>query len=656
MRLSQRILTLLLLIASSSLFAQENEADILFQVNSTTVSANEFMWLYNKNNPDSELIEIDKYLELYTLLKLKVEEAKELDLHLSDAFHKELSSYRKQLAKGYLSDQNVKEALLKKSYERSTIEILAFHVLIRCAADASPADTLKAWQKAIAVKERIKLGEPFMSVARGASDDPTARDNGGNLGYFTVFQTPITFEDAVYSMKPGNLSDPVRTSDGYHIIKVQDIRPASGKVKVAHIMKATPPGSSELQLKKAKTEIDSIYSLLNSGENFARLAHDFSDDKGSAPNAGELPWFGVGAMVNEFSDTSFSLLRNGDISNPFRTMYGWHIVKRLDKEAPLSYKENRTVLESKLSQSYLESLSKKSFVDGLKAEYSYNVNKKQLEWFYSIADSTFRSGNYDWYNKNIPEGFIISYASRKISNKEFCDYISIMGKRAFTNDSIKYINTLIDLKSYDELVVYENSQLEQKYSEFAYLMNEFFDGILLFEITDLRIWAHLKGESEGLQEYWESRKEEFKTPRSTKANIYTIGTNLGRKKSGRMAKEIKKAIKAGSNSDQILIIGNNANKKNISMLSSQYAEGDNSIIDNVKRNVGIHTFTNNKGTHIVEITSITEPEIISYEEALPLIIADYQKLIEKEWYQQLREKFDVRINNSLLEQLKAKYR
>ncbi len=656
MRLSHRILTALLIVATSSLAAQEIGNNILLKVNETLISTNEFLWLYNKNNPESGRSNIDEYLELYTLLKLKIEEAKDQGLHLTESYKNELSSYRKQLAKGYLTDQSIKEELLQESYKRSNKEINAYHVLIRCAADASPGDTLQAWQKAMAIKERIRLGEPFMAVARGASDDPEARKNGGNLGYFTVFQTPIAFEDAVYNMKIGKLSNPVRTAHGYHIIKVQDIRPASGRVKVAHIMKVILSGNTNTQRKRAKAEIDSIYSLIQSGENFSELAIKYSDDKGSALSGGELPWFGVSKMPHEFSEVSFKLLRDGDISRPFLSIYGWHIVKRLDREAPLSYEEKRKILESEMSQSYLESISKQSFVDSLKTEYNFKLNRDNLEWFYSIADSSFRSGTYRWQDKNIPKGDLFTFASVSVSNIMFCDFISIMGKRAFSNDSIKYINTLLNLKSFDEVLQYENSILEDKYPEFAYLMSEFSDGILFFEISDKIIWSHLNGDSEGLKEYWESVKEEFMTEQSVEAEIYTIDKSYGRKKTLRLAKKIRKGLKAGAGKDAILAMGNSPNRNNIKELSESFSSGDNSIIDNIKLARGITTYRNSDGTHIVKISKVIEAEYLPYEEAIPLMIDDYQKKIELEWHKQLRDKFDVTINENTLRQIKANNR
>ncbi|MEE4116297.1 MAG: peptidylprolyl isomerase [Marinilabiliaceae bacterium] len=645
-------LTLLVFLIGSMAGAQDWKEEVLLTVNDSRVSAGEFMWVYRKNNSNTNKSTVDEYLELYTLFKLKVEQAKEEAYHQTESFSRELEGYRKQLAKNYLTDQGIKEELLKNAYERSKEEINVYHILVKCPADAIPSDTIMAYDKAKNIRERIRLGEPFVSVARGASDDPSAMFNGGNLGYLTVFQTPIVFEDAIYSMKPGELSRPVRTSEGYHIIKVQDRRPESGSVKVAHIMKATPPGASKEIINETKSEIDSIYSLLLGGGSFSELARNYSDDKGSALNGGELPWFSTGQMVHEFSEAAFSLLRDEDITLPFRTMYGWHIVKRIDRKAAPGYEEKKNILESKMSQSYLESLGKKSFIDKLKNEYNYKVNSECLDWFYSVADSAFRAGSYRWYEKDIPDNDVFSYAGREVSAKDFADFISKMGKRAFSSDSIEYINRLLDLKSYEDLENYENSILEQKYPEFRYLMNEFHDGILLFEISDKEIWSKTSKDSDELRAYWESRKNEFLTEESIRARIFSIDEKAGKRRTKILVREIRALIKQGADSSSIMLLDDGFNKEFLSYSHNIYKRNENTVIDNIRWHTGTIVFKDSNGTYIVDVENVKEASPLPYDEAISFIIDDYQEMIEKNWVQQLRNKYPVRINKVILNRIK----
>lgn len=639
---------LLLTVCQSVLFAQDIDSRVLLTINGKDFTAGEFLWLYEKNNSGSSISSVSEYLELYTLFRLKVEAAIDQGLDQTDSFRNELNGYRKQLSRNYLADQEIKEVMLKKAYDRSKEEINVYHIMIRCPADATPSDTLAAYAKAMNIRERIKLGESFKSVAKGASDDPSARFNGGNLGYISVFQTPLNFEDVVYSMSPGNLSGPVRTSEGYHIIKVQDRRKNSGKVKVAHIMKACPPGSSEEETARAKAVIDTLYKQLLSGLQFEELARKYSDDKGSSPSGGELPWFGAGEMIHEFSEESFKLLRNGDISPPFRTIYGWHIVKRIGKEGPLPYEEARNMLESKMSHSYLESLSKKSFIDKLKKEYNFAIDKSKLNWFYSVADSLFRSGNYNWGKKNMPVGNIYTYSDKAVSTKEFANFISSMGVRAFSDDSIRFINTLLDLKSYDDLVKYEDSILEDKYPEFGYLMKEFYDGILLFEISNNEIWSKLGEDSPGLKSYWESRKDEFMIEEEVSGRIATIAPGAGKKRTRKLSKELKKLIRSDIEDNRMVEYGRTGKKDLVSVVSGTFLKGENNILDNVNKSRGTSVISDNRGTHIVYISEIKEAKPRPYEEARSYIIDDYQTLLENNWHKQLREKYNVKINESVL--------
>ncbi|MEE4214826.1 MAG: peptidylprolyl isomerase, partial [Bacteroidales bacterium] len=472
-----------------ALNSSAQEAGTLIRVNDRSVSIEEFKWLYQKNNTLENHTAIDEYLDLYIRLRLKVEAAEEAGIHKRESFRTELEGYRKQLAKNYLADSEVKERLLEKAVERYETEIHVLHILVRCPPDAPAADTLEAYNRALNIRQRIRLGEPFESVARGASDDPTVNLNGGNLGYLTVFQTPPPFENAIYRMKEGQLSMPVRTASGYHIIRVQDKRDRQGRIRVAHIMKATPPGSTERVRDKAKSEIDSLYLLLQQGADFGTLAEKNSDDRMSAANGGELPWFGSGEMIHEFSVAAFDLLRDNEFTRPVKTLYGWHIIKRLDREAPLQGSEAKKFLESRLPNSYLLSESKKSFTEKLKKEYHYRLNQEAVDWLYAIADSSFRHSGEHIIQERLPEDTLYSFATEQCSMKEFAVFIRQNGNTAPAHNPEVFINTLLDRKVYEHLLGYENSILEDKYPEFRYLMNEFYDGILFFEISDSLIWS-----------------------------------------------------------------------------------------------------------------------------------------------------------------------
>ena len=367
--------------------AQEPDKKILMTVAGRNVEEGEFIRMFNKSLDPGNKSEINKFLEQFIAFKLKVADAMSEGYDTTRAFSEELNGYREQLAQSYLTDSDIKERLLKRAYERSLLEVKASHILISCRPDAAPADTVRAYMKALEIRKRILDGESFERVAKASSDDKSVSVNNGNLGYFTVFQMIAPFEDAAYSLNPGELSMPVRTSFGYHIILVADKRPSRGKVRVAHIMKAVPPGSNDTLVRKAKAEIDDIYSQLRSGKSFPELASKYSDHKESAVRGGEMDMFGVGEIIPDFAEAAFAIKDTGEYSEPVRTAYGFHIIKLLERKAPASYNEAKPYLESKLNQSNLNMIGRKSFIARLKKEYNFRIDTTVYNWFTSHTDS-----------------------------------------------------------------------------------------------------------------------------------------------------------------------------------------------------------------------------------------------------------------------------
>ncbi len=651
MKIRKPITYAIVLLLTLNLNAQINDA--LLKVNDREVSADEFKWLYLKNNSGDQYTDIEKYLDLYTRLRLKVEAAEEAGIQRRASFKSELAGYRKQLAKNYLTDQDVKDRLLDRAYERYKTEIHALHILIKCPADASPKDTLRAYNRAMGIRQRIRLGEPFESVAKGASDDPTVNINGGNLGYFTVFQTPLAFENTVYEMEPGELSRPVRTADGFHIIKVQDKRQNQGRIKVAHIMKATPPGSTEAVRARAKHEIDSLYRLLENGADFSMLAKNNSDDMMSSQNGGELPWFGSGEMIHEFSVAAFRLLRDNDFTKPVKTVYGWHIIKRLDKEPFPKYEEAKKYLESRLSQSYLLSLSRKSFAEKLKKEYNYELNNNALEWFCSIADSAFRYGENYIIAGTVPGDILYSFASEKCSMPDFATYIKQNGNQAPGYNSEIFINTLLDQKVYNHLIDYENSILEEKYPEFRYLLNEFYDGILLFEISDSLIWQRSENDSTGLKQYYNTRKDEFIEKAEARARIYEIAEDAGKSRTRKILRAIRRHHDSEDYYREAMDVAISGKDTLVKITEGTWQKGENTLLDNVKWNRGLNQQQKNNGIILVDILGIKKERYKDIEDVKGRIIPGYQKYLEEKWLRDLREKYEVSVNMELMEKLKS---
>lgn len=634
------------LFLSVSLFGQDWKNKTLLTIDGEDIPAGEFVGMYERTNDE---VSIDDYLNDFILYKQKIADAKHERLDKEPSFGKELQSYRDVLAKDYLTDKSASEKLLKEEYNRLLKEVNAWHILVLCSSTASPADTLAAWQKAVNIRERIMLGEPFEQVARGASDDPSVKSNGGNLGYFTAFQTVMPIENAAYTLATGELSHPVRSADGYHIIKVTDQRDARGSVLVAHIMKMSPPDFSKEEATKAEEAIKDIYNRLQAGSSFEEIARKESDHIASASNDGQLDWFGVGEMNPEFSEAAFSLSTKGSYSKPIRTVDGWHIIKLIDKKSPPSFEEARSYLESQYKQSSLSSIARKSLVDKLKKEYNYIIDEVSKEWFVSHSDTLVTRGLVGYNMSNIPEGILYSFANIKVSNSDFAKFVQYRGPVIKTDEPHAFVNAMLESSASDQIINYEDSILEDKYPEFNELIHEYSEGVLLFEISNRRLWEKTTIDTTALMSYYESQKNNYLSNRSLEAKSYTYKNRAGAKV---LAKTYKKYSKK-PNGDAIMASKLNTRTDTLLIIEDGvWYEGDNTYIDNIRWSEGTEKTTINGFPAIIKITRVNQPAPLPFEEVREVIVSGYLESITNSWEKQLKTDYPVTINDSVLEEVK----
>ncbi|MCX6253414.1 MAG: peptidylprolyl isomerase [Bacteroidia bacterium] len=649
MKIRSSLLIILIFLMPVICQAQDLNNKVLMTVNGSKIQAGEFIRMYNKSLEPGKTLDLDVYLQQYIVFKLKVTDAVNEGFDTTRAYRNELNGYRNQLAQNYLTDTQTREKLLRKAYQRSLTEINAWHILIALPQEASPEDTLKAWQKASDIRERITKGESFEHVARGTSDDQSVKENGGNLGYFTVFQMIMPFEDAAYTLKKGVVSMPVRTPYGYHIIEVTDKRPSKGRIRVAHIMKAAPPGTAEKEAKQAEEEINNIYKKIQEGTPFGELAKKYSDDKVSAAKGGELNWFGSGEIISNFSEAAFALRDTGNYTKPVRTIYGWHIIKLLDRKPPGSFEETRSFLESKINQSFLNSISKKSFVGKLKKEYKFTINQIAYNWFVENTDTLIIQGLKKYDRTNMPAGNLYSFANQYITTKEFANYIEKRGSMIVTDDSVIFINRSIETRASDHLINYENSVLEKKYPEFRYLMNEFHDGILLFEISGKKVWDRVNNDSLGLHRYYEDHKNSFLSRRGIEAKIYTLKLSKGEKS---LSSAFKKYSRKPDSGDRL---SEKFNKKNDTLLiikEGKWFESDDPEIDNIQWVTGSQSFSKDGFPSIILINKVIGPVPLKFDEVQGEMMTGYQEFLESEWIKQLKGKYDVKIDSLVLDEVR----
>jgi peptidyl-prolyl cis-trans isomerase SurA len=635
------VLSFLVACALNPVLAQDKNATVL-SVDGEPTSLEEFENIFRKNNRDSAISQqsLDEYMELFINFKLKVKEAREAGLDTVKKFKTELDGYRNQLARPYLTDTDKLNDLMREAYKNQTQEVRAMHILIKTDANATPADTLRAYNKTMAIRERLMKGEDFASLAKAVSEDPSAKDNGGDLGYFTAFQMVYPFEKAAYDTKVGEVSMPVRTRYGYHLIKVVDKRSARGEIHVAHIV--VKPKSETDGEANAQTKINEIYQKSLSGEStFEDLASKFSDDPTSAKKGGELAWFGTGKMVIEFEDAAYSLKNNGDVSQPFKTSFGWHIVKRLDYKPLPSFESMEKELKNKVSKDSRAEQTRKSFVEKLKKEYAYTIDEVELAKLVEKADSNAFEGKL-YVNKKSLEKPLISMTGLTITVNDFNEHMRTKGRSKPTMSPADFVKTSALKFGEDKLLQLEDARLEEKHTAFRLLMKEYREGILLFEMTDQMVWSKAVKDTAGLAAYYEANKENFKWPERANVIIYTCSTP-------EIAKKTRKMLNAGKDKSTIAGELNQESQLNLQVQEGVFAREDNALLDKTTWKVGIsEDIADNGQIVIVQFKEIIPPTIKKLDEARGMITSEYQTYLEQQWITEMRAEHKYQVNKEVL--------
>ena len=624
-------------------------AQTVVTVDGDAVSADDFAHIFKKNNRDSVVTPeaLDEYMDLFIDFKLKVQAAKDLGMDTAASFVNELAGYRTQLARPYLVDNDLLDALVQEAYDRTLEEVRASHLLVRLSAEATPLDTLAAWNKALALKERIAAGEDFAAIARsrGGSDDPSVKDNGGDLGWFSAFMMVHPFEDACYRSPEGELVGPIRTRFGYHIIQVTGRRPARGEVRVAHIM--IRPDEKKGGAEEAKTKIEALAAELAAGANFSELARQHSDDQSSRTKGGELPQFGTGRMVETFEEAAFALAEDGDVSAPVRTQYGWHLIQRLEYQAPPSFEDTKRDLEKRLQRDSRSEQVRKSFIEKRKAEYGFSIDEKRFAQVLevTVVDSMLQP---IVVKKGLAKKSLLTIGNEKTPVSEFIAFID--GKRARMDvtgrDAKSLLRDALDRFSSEAVIAYEDARLEQKHNDFRLLMEEYHDGILLFELTDQKVWSRAVRDTTGLNEFWNDHQSEYAWKTRIDGRIFRCADAAA-------AERIEMVAKAGGDIETERREMVSENPLSITVEDRRLEEGINPVFDAALQELngksGITGMQEVDGQiRFVQIVEVVAPTGKTLDEARGKVIADYQDHLEKTWIAELRTRYEVEVNTEAL--------
>lgn len=638
-------------------FAIQAQDEILMRINGKPVTKSEFERIYHKNNIQdnaSDSAQIRDYLTLFVNFKLKVTEAEQLGLDTLSSFLQELQGYRDQLARSYLKDTVTEEEFARQEYERLKWEVKASHIFVRCAMDAAPEDTFRAWNKLAEASRRLKKGEPFEKVARELSEDASTAPNGGSLGYFTALTMIYPFENTAYSLLPGQISAPLRTSTGYHLIKLYECRPSRGEVRVAHIMKAVPRGSNDSAFVKAEKEIVAIYDSLLSGKDFTELASKYSDDKYSGMQGGTLPWFAAGRMVPEFQEAAFALKNPGEISKPIRTPFGYHIIKLLEKRNLAPYEELRGAIKNQLSQMGLSSAVQEATNRKLKTEYGFKEYPEALQAFYQVIDTSFLKNKEKWEIDFFKEmnRIMFTIGDERYTQQDFAQFILDKGHTRKRYNPYYFVASLYKDFTENMLQQYQKNHLEEKYPEFRFLMQEYHDGILLFDLTDKVVWSRASTDTAGLEFFYKKNMKKYLWGERLDAAVYICNDSTIALKAISLApKREKKKFSAEWLAAKVC--PEDTTRSCIKIEELRVEKGDNPIVEKAGWSTGISGLIPDNGKVVFVVKrKIIPPSQKTLQEARGLVIADYQDELEKQWIEQLRAKYKVEINEEVLSKVK----
>ena len=632
-----------LIVLSSLFYAQD---PIILTINEDNIHKSEFEQIYWKNKKEKTATkeDLDEYIKLFVNFKLKVLAAENEGLDTSKKFINELTGYRIQLEKPYLTDTSINEDLLKEAYYRTANEVNASHIMTKLPSNPSPSDTIRAWKKISKLRESIvNENENFEEVAFKFSEDQSAKNNKGNLGYFNAFKMIYTFEDAAYNTNVGEVSKIVRTRYGYHILKVNSFRKAKGEIRTSHIMIAVD-NKNKADNEKALIEINNIHQKLIDGEKFTELALEKSDDRNSAKKGGDLGWISSSSsFYKEFKDAVFSLQNDGDFSKPFRSPNGWHIVKRMGFEPIKDYDELKYELKNKIQKDARSQKTISSFIEKLKKEYQLQNKLNTTEISSILKNKNFNNENIA-LNKNIKNvnKTCLSFANISFSNFDFITYINKVGAIDQCIENKNEISRIFKNFINKKLIEYEKTQLQTKYPEFKALLKEYRDGILLFEISDKKIWTKAIKDTLGLKEFYKENSDKWIWPDRIKAEYFTSDS----KKQIKKVYSLKK--KGEISNDSIINFANTLDgrttfKSEISEVSST----NNSSLETISIGLQKPSYKDGKW-EIINIVEAIPSRPKTLEEAEGIVVSAYQNELENRWLIELKAKNKIKVHYKTL--------
>ncbi len=650
---------LVLTIATSVFAITTGWTQTLFTFGNNAVSKDDFLRIYQKNSlnkkPDFSEPALKEYLDLYSLFRMKVKEAELQHLDTLASIQNELNNYRKQLAKNYLTDEQVQNKLITEAYDRKKEEVHVAHILILMSPTAPSADTVTPYKRIDSIYNAItKKKADFAELAKKYSDDRGSKDKGGDIGYITALQTVYAFENAAYSTPVGKVSAPFKTQFGYHILKVIDRRPTLGEVKVAQIMVAAPKSKGIDGVEAAQKRIDSIKADMKKGVDFKDLVKKYSDDKYSVNDGGELQPFGVGRVDPTFEKAAFALKNPGDISEPVQTDYGFHIIKLLAKYPLQPYDSIKSQLKRQVESDSRSQVARETFYEKIKQKNQFKEFRANLDPVIArmskIPDTgrtanTFKASDYNDMNQPLFE-----LGGKQYMQKDFVTYAENITRGRLMGPKAAVVRDLYNMYTTTVVNDLEEHRLVEEHPDFKNLMDEYRDGIMLFELMERNVWGKASRDTVGLKAFYETRKGKYLWEPGFTGAVYKFKNEKALKEGQKLLakKELKdediiKKMNTDSMPDAVAIQrGHYEFSKFNEVPKTSIAKGK--VTEPKKNDDGTYT--------VVKVNEVFDaPTSKSLEDARGYVVAEYQDYLEKEWNESMRRKYPVKVNDQVFKSI-----
>jgi len=523
-------------------------------------------------------------------------------------------------------------------------EVNASHILILVSPNALPKDTMRAYNRIKDLRKKAVGGMNFDTLSYYNSEDPSAKTNFGDLGYFSAFDMIYPFETQAFQTDPGNISQIFRTEYGYHILKVKDKRPYRGEVKVAHLMLRLNTNPKEEDVQNAKRKIDSIYVQLKNGADWKTMVRSYSEDASSSGNGGELNWIRTNSPVAKpFREAAFALENPDDFSEPILTEYGWHIVKLLERR-PLAAKEDmvdRIRMQVNREPERVK-MSQEALATRFKNENGCTENIAGLAMVVNTMDSSILNASFKATDDMAMEIVLFQIGNKKVTNTDFYNYLEQYQTKQADVSIAGAVTSMYKSFVTMEVLQYQKDHLEEKEPDFRHLMEEYHDGILLFNLTQEKVWNKAVEDTTGLKAYYEAHKQNYMWAERVNASIYECSDK-------KAYKQAKKLVKKGLPDVEISQQVNEKNPLSLVIKHSKFEKGEHAQVDQVDWKKGIHKIKTEDGKYyLIKITEVLPAAPKAFNEVKGLMTGKYQDQLEKEWIEHLKTIYPVQVNTDTL--------